>query len=55
MTAAERHATKLRIDQATRAKIEARGGEGARFHRRAQHVEAVKTVFFPTKGDRPIS
>jgi hypothetical protein len=53
MNAAERHATKLLIDRAARTKIQAQRRHGARLHGLTQHVEAVKTVFFPTKGTSP--
>jgi len=49
MNAAERHAAKLLIDRATRAKVQAQGRRDARLHGRTQNVEAAKTVFFPMR------
>ncbi len=50
MNAAERHATKLLIDRATRAKLETQRSPAVRLYGRTRRIEAVKTVFFPTEA-----
>lgn len=50
MNAAERGAIKLLVDRATRAKIRTQRNDRVRLYGRSQHVESVKTVFFPPMG-----
>jgi hypothetical protein len=48
MNASERHATKLLIDRAARAKLQGRRSPAVRLYGRTQRVVAVQKVFFPT-------
>ena len=47
MKAAERHAIKLLVDRATRAKIQVEGTQRVSLYGRSQRVAPIKTVFFP--------
>jgi len=52
MNAVERNATKLLIDRAMRAKVQAQGGRGARRYG-PRRAEGAKTVFFPAQSGHP--
>jgi hypothetical protein len=47
MNGTDRHAIKLLVDRAARAKIQAQATDRVRLYRRTRAVEPVQTIFFP--------